>query len=207
MSLFPKERIVFGEWLVRKGRVDSAVLNSALEIQNVEKSDTLRTSPRLLGQILLDDFQVFRSRVDLNKALVEFEKVKAAIQIRKSDLGIRDEISSVVKLNADPSEAKTSRGPVKQAAGSSLFGQFLIEKRKVNEVILGKALDIQNLESKETLRRSHRLLGEILMDDFNVFSSRVELNRLLIEFNDFKSQLEIQRTELMYLTRDNGSES
>ncbi len=107
----------------------------------------------------------------------------------------------------DPSEAKTSRGPVKQAASSSLFGQFLIEKRKVNEVILGKALDIQNLESKETLRRSHRLLGEILMDDFNVFSSRVELNRLLIEFNEFKSQLEIQRTELMYLTRDNGSVS
>jgi hypothetical protein len=89
MSLFPKERIVFGEWLVRKGRVDPAVLNSALEIQNVEKSDTLRTSPRLLGQILLDDFQVFRSRVDLNKALIEFEKVKAAIQVRKSDLGIR----------------------------------------------------------------------------------------------------------------------
>ncbi len=161
----------------------------------------------MLGQILLDDFQVFRSRVDLNKALIEFEKVKAAIQIRKSDLGIRDEIPSGAKLNADPSEAKISKGPVKQAASSSLFGQFLIEKRKVNEVILGKALDIQNLESKETLRRSHRLLGEILMDDFNVFSSRVELNRLLIEFNDFKSQLEIQRTELMYLTRDNGSVS
>jgi hypothetical protein len=207
MSLFSKERIVFGEWLVRKGRVDAAVLNSALEIQNAEKSDTLRTSPRLLGQILLDDFQVFRSRVDLNKALVEFEKVKAAIQIRSGDLKIRDEPTPTVKPTAGQSGAKVSRGPVKQAANRSLFGQFLIEKRKVNEVVLEKALDIQNQESKEMLRQSHRLLGEILMDDFNVFSSRVELNRLLIEFNDFKSQLENQRTDLMYLTRGDGSGS
>jgi hypothetical protein len=51
------------------------------------------------------------------------------------------------------------------------------------------------------LRQSHRLLGEILMDDLKIFSNRVELNRLLIEYNDFKAGIENQRTELMSLTR------
>ena len=202
MSGLAKERLVFGEWLLRRGKLDEAVLKSALDIQNSEKSDTLRSSPRLLGQILLDDFQVFRSRVELNKALVEFEKVKQAIEARKGELNIKDELPPLTKKKKAMDGEKVSQGPVKQAADRSLFGQFLIEKRKINQAILEKALDVQNLESKETLRQSHRLLGEILLDDFNVFTSRVELNRLLIEFNTFKSQLEAQRTELMFLTRD-----
>ncbi len=200
MSSQPKERLVFGEWLIRKGRMDSAVLKSALDIQNAEKSDTLRTSPRMLGQILLDDFHVFRSRVELNNALIEFEKVRQAIELRKGELNIKNKLPPQKK---NPAGEITSVGPTQKVADRSLFGQFLIEKRKINEEILGKALNIQNLEYKETLRRSHRLLGEILMDDFNVFSSRVELNRLLVEFGTFKAQLESQRTDLMYLTRNN----
>lgn len=203
MSSFAKERLLFGEWLVRKGRVDSAVLNSALQIQDAERSDTLRTSPRLLGQVLLDDFQVFRSRVELNHALVEFEKVKKAIEARMGEINIRDDLPSAVKPKKGHSSEKADHGSITHAANRSLFGQFLIEKSKINSVILEKALDIQNLESRDFLRQSHRLLGEILMDDFNVFSNRVELNRLLIEFNTFKSQLESQRTDLMFLTRDN----
>ncbi|MCK5735316.1 MAG: hypothetical protein KAH21_02515, partial [Spirochaetaceae bacterium] len=97
MSSFNKERLVFGEWLIRKGRVDELALKSALEIQNAEKSDTLRKSPRLLGQILLDDFQVFRSRVELNNALIEFEKVKKAIEARKGELKINDELPPLTK--------------------------------------------------------------------------------------------------------------
>jgi len=202
MSTFTKERLVFGEWLIRKGRMDAAVLQSALDIQNAEKSDTLRTSPRMLGQILLDDFQVFRNRVELNNALIEFEKIKKAIELRKGELNIKDNLPLLVKTKNNPPGEKISIGPMKQAADRSLFGQFLIEKRKINELILEQALDAQNLEFKETLRQSHRLLGEILMDDFNVFSSRVELNRLLIEFGTFKAQLESQRTELMFLSRN-----
>ena len=202
MSGPANERFVFGEWLVRKGRLSPEVLRSALEIQNAEKSDTLRSSPRLLGQILLDDFQVFRSRVELNHALVEFEQVKAALAARKDELNIKDELPPIVKPKRVDHGEKVTRGPVKEAADRSLFGQFLIEKRKINQVMLEKALDIQNLESNDSLRSSHRLLGEILMDDFNVFRSRVELNRMLIEFNDFKSRLESQRTELMYLSRE-----
>lgn len=182
--------------------MEAVILRSALEIQNAEKSDTLRTSPRLLGQILLDDFQVFRSRIELNKALVEFEKVKAALEARKSELNIRDELPAISRPRKDSAGAKIRQGPAKQAADRSLFGQFLIEKRKINEVMLEKALDIQNLETKDSLRTSHRLLGEILMDDFNIFSSRVELNRLLIEFSEFKSRLESQRTDLMFLSRN-----
>lgn len=203
MSAVANERLVFGEWMVRKGRLDPNVLKSALEIQNIEKSDTLRSSPRLLGQILLDDFQVFRSRVELNHALVEFEKVKAAIAARKDQLKLGDGLPPISRSKKVETHEKVSKGPVKEAAERSLFGQFLIEKRKINQVILEKALDIQNLETKDTLRTSHRLLGEILIDDFNVFKSRVELNRYLIEFNEFKAQLESQRTELMYLSRKN----
>ncbi len=204
MSRVAKERIVFGEWLIRKGMAEPEILRSALEIQNAEKSDTLRSSPRLLGQILLDDFRVFRSRIELNTALVEFEKVKSALAARKLELNIKDELPPLSKPKKVSSGEKVHRGPGKQAADRSLFGQFLIEKRKINEVVLEKALDIQNLETKDTLRASHRLLGEILMDDFNVFSSRVELSRLLIEFSDFKSHLESQKTDLMFLTRGNS---
>jgi predicted signal transduction protein with EAL and GGDEF domain len=202
MMAITRERLVFGEWLVRKKRLEPSILQSALNIQNAEKSDTLRSSPRLLGQILLDDFQVFRSRVDLNNALIEFEKVKQVLEARKGELNIKDKLPPLTKSKIGPSGEKVSMGPVKQAADRSLFGQFLIERRKINEAILEQALNTQNQESKETLRQSHRLLGEILLDDFNVFSSRVELNRLLIEFNTFKSMLENQRTELMFLTRD-----
>ncbi len=139
---------------------------------------------------MLDDFQVFRSRVELNNALIEFEKVKQAIELRKVELNIKDKLPPLVKTKKNSDGEKTSAGLVKLAADRSLFGQFLIEKRKINELILEQALDAQNLEFKETLRQSHRLLGEMLMDDFNVFSSRVELNRLLIEFGTFKAQLE-----------------
>jgi len=205
MSASDRERLVFGEWLVRRGRLVPEILRSALDIQNAEKSDTLRSSPRMLGQILLDDFQVFRSRIELNHALTEFEKVKAAIAARKEELGLRDELPPVKRPAKPAAGSRVSRGPGKQVADRSLFGQFLIEKRRINEVLLEKALDIQNLETKDSLRQSHRLLGEILMDDFNVFRSRVELNRLLIEFNQFKAGLENQRTELMYLSRFDGS--
>ena len=202
MSHVAKERLVFGEWLVRKGLMEPEILRSALEIQNAEKSESLRSSPRMLGQILLDDFQVFRSRIELNKALVEFEKVKAALAARKEELNIRDELPPMPKRRRDSTGEKVKQGPGQATPDHSLFGQFLIEKRKINEVILEKALDLQNTETNDSLRTSHRLLGEILMDDFNVFSSRVELNRLLIEFNDFKARLESQRTDLMYLSGD-----
>lgn len=205
MSSTSRERLVFGEWLIQKGRMDSVVLQSALDIQNAERSDTLRTSPRLLGQILLDDFQVFRSRVDLNHSLIEFEKVKSLIESKKAEPKTENQLTQQDEENDPVPGEKSSRGPVKHVANRSLFGQFLIERRKINDIILEKALEIQNLESKEAMRQSHRLLGEILMDDFNVFSSRVELNRLLIDFNEFKAQIESQRTDLMYLTRNDSS--
>ncbi len=194
--------MVFGKWLVNKGMVSPEVLQSALDIQNAEKSDTLRTSSRLLGQILLEDFNVFRNRVELNKALVEFEKVKAAVASRQAYLDKMKNSPPAARMQPHKSTSKLNHSasppPVQDRA---IFGQFLIEKGKINSAILHSALEIQNEEANDTLRASHRLLGEILMDDFNVFSSRVELNRLLIDFNQFKAQLEARRTELMSLSR------
>ncbi|MDT8299668.1 MAG: hypothetical protein RQ801_15275, partial [Spirochaetaceae bacterium] len=116
MSTVNKERLLFGEWLVRTGKADAEILRSALAIQNSEKSDTLRSSPRLLGQILLDDFQVFRSRIELNNCLVEFEKVKTAITARKDELHIRDSLPAPVKPRKDSVGEKMSQAPIQKTA-------------------------------------------------------------------------------------------
>ena len=211
-----EERLVFGQWLVKKGLLEARVLEAALKIQNEERSDTLRTSPRLLGQILLEDFRVFRNRIELNHALVEFGRVKSAF----AAVGRRPAAQSsgasraagapaaaaahpevAVPEAAGPALSDGKASPCRPASDPALFGQFLMEKKKVSPAVLERALEIQKLDSSRNMHRSHRLLGEILMDEFNVFSSRVELNRLLLEFNDFKAQLERQRTELMRITR------
>ncbi|KGM42931.1 hypothetical protein S1OALGB6SA_310 [Olavius algarvensis spirochete endosymbiont] len=202
MSATFSERAVFGEWLVRKGRLKPEVLEAALEIQNKEKSNILRGSPRLLGQILLDDFKVFRNRMELNSALVDFEKVKAAIMARKEALNIKDQLPPIPQKKPTSPDSKKTQTPMEEPDNRKLFGQFLIDKRKINHAILAKALNTQDLEQKTSLRKSFRLLGEILMDDYGVFSNRVELNRTLIEFNMFKAKLDADRLVLMQLTRE-----
>ena len=196
MSRRSADRLLFGEWLLRTGRLDQAVLSEALKIQDQERSDNLRSSPRLLGQILLDDFSVFRSRLELNASLVEFEKVRQAVSARLDEMELHEEHS---RPRREDSDAKITYTPIPLTEDRSLFGQFLIEKRKINRGILDQALEIQNAESKDSLRKSHRLLGEILLDDFHVFSGRVELNRFLVEYNHFKDELEKERTALMYM--------
>lgn len=76
-----------------------------------------------------------------------------------------------------------------------LFGQFLIEKGKITEEQRDKALEIQAKEGSKTLRESHRLLGTILLQDFNVFNNRMELHKYLQEFIRFKEELERMRFE------------
>jgi hypothetical protein len=71
-----------------------------------------------------------------------------------------------------------------------LFGQFLIEKKKINQAKLDAAMEIQKKEDSINLRESHRLLGTILMEDFHVFLNRIELNRYLQEYNDFREDVE-----------------
>jgi hypothetical protein len=74
--------------------------------------------------------------------------------------------------------------------GSILFGQFLLDQKKTTKEILEQALKKQSHEDSLRLRESHRLLGQILLDDFGVFESRVELNHFLTRFNEFKSEME-----------------
>lgn len=71
-----------------------------------------------------------------------------------------------------------------------LFGQYLLEKKKVDKETLEKAVRIQSNEDSSTLKESHRLLGQILLDDFSVFANRVELNKYIIHFAEFKAQME-----------------
>lgn len=86
------------------------------------------------------------------------------------------------------------RPPVKNL----LFGQFLIEKKKITQDDLFRALKIQAKE-KGDLKKSHRLLGTILLDDLKLIKSRVELQRLLIEFEEYKDLIESQHDELRSL--------
>ena len=81
-----------------------------------------------------------------------------------------------------------------------MFGQYLLEKKKINDALLRKALEIQQKEKSQTLRTSHRLLGQILLEEFQVFRNRVELNKYLVQFKTFNEELENQRQELRSLT-------
>lgn len=71
-----------------------------------------------------------------------------------------------------------------------LFGQYLIEEKIIDMDILKKALEIQDTEKGQLMKDSHRLLGIILMQDFDVFKSRIELNRYMQKFIDFKEKME-----------------
>ena len=82
-----------------------------------------------------------------------------------------------------------------QPSDKTLFGQYLVEVKKINAEIRDKALEIQNKESSSNLKQSHRLLGQILYEEFNVFRDRLELNKYLHDFQDFKQEVERLRFE------------
>ena len=69
-----------------------------------------------------------------------------------------------------------------------MFGQFLIDKKKINRTILAHALKIQE---RERITKNTRMLGAILMNDFHVFQDRTELFRYLKEFEDYKTNMDV----------------
>ena len=80
-------------------------------------------------------------------------------------------------------------------ADKILFGQFLVDKKKIDFDKLKAALAVQSKE-KGALKESHRMLGQILLQDFKVFKDRIELNRFLNEFHEYKSTMEQMYYEL-----------
>jgi hypothetical protein len=64
--------IMFGQYLLQIGKTDKKTLFGALNVQAAENNNILRGSHRLLGEILLDDFKVFRNRQDLQTCLADF---------------------------------------------------------------------------------------------------------------------------------------
>lgn len=85
---------------------------------------------------------------------------------------------------------KESKDDIGSTPNSILFGMFLVDKKKINLEKLEAALNIQKKEDSSTLRQSHRLLGQILMDDFHIFKDRIELQKYLNDFNEYKVQME-----------------
>lgn len=79
---------VFGQFLLEMAKVDNATLDRALTIQNKERSLRLKTSPRFLGQILLEESHVFENRVELEQWLKKFNKYKEHIEGIHGDLNI-----------------------------------------------------------------------------------------------------------------------
>jgi len=79
---------VFGQFLLEMAKVDNATLNRALTIQNKERSLRLKTSSRFLGQILLEESDVFENRVELEQWLKKFNKYKEHIEGIHGDLNI-----------------------------------------------------------------------------------------------------------------------
>ena len=86
-------------------------------------------------------------------------------------------------------------------SSSILFGQFLLDQKKVTKETLDRALEKQAREDSSTLRESHRLLGSILLEDFSVFKNRVELNKYITKFNSFKEEMEA----IMYEAKTYGA--
>jgi len=89
---------------------------------------------------------------------------------------------------------------IKPQLPNLLFGQFLIDKEIISSEILMLALKKQLQEKSNTLSKSERLLGQILIDDFKIFD-RVLLSKLLKEFNDYKIEMENQFYDLKRLSK------
>lgn len=71
-----------------------------------------------------------------------------------------------------------------------LFGQFLIDEKKLSMETLKAALETQSKEKDALMKESHRLLGQILFQDFNVFKDRLELNKYIKQFHEYKDNME-----------------
>lgn len=71
-----------------------------------------------------------------------------------------------------------------------LFGQFLVDEKKITQEVLKQALQKQDEEKDQIMKESHRLLGQILFEDFKAFKDRLELNRYLNKFHEYKSKME-----------------
>lgn len=93
-------------------------------------------------------------------------------------------------------------GLYNQPPKNLMFGQFLIEKRKIRQSDLYQALKIQTRE-KGDLKKSHRLLGTILMEDFGLIKNRLELSQLLKEFEEYREWVEEQHAQLKTLKGGN----
>jgi hypothetical protein len=71
------DRLLFGQFLLEKGKIDKTILAKSLKIQKEEK---ISETPRMLGSILFNDFSVFKNRIELKKYLKEFEKYKDSMR-------------------------------------------------------------------------------------------------------------------------------
>jgi hypothetical protein len=78
---------------------------------------------------------------------------------------------------------------VKPQRPNLLFGQFLVEKKVITSDTLMLALKKQSQEKSDIMIKSERLLGQILIDDFEAFD-RLELVKLLKEFGEYKLAME-----------------
>lgn len=87
---------------------------------------------------------------------------------------------------------------IKPQLPNLLFGQFLIDKKVITSDVLMLALKKQVQEKSSVMTKSERLLGQVLIDDFNSFD-RLTLTKLLKEFNDYKLEMENQFYDLKRL--------
>ena len=81
-----------------------------------------------------------------------------------------------------------------------LFGQFLIEKKLLISEVLVQALEQQEKEKSSVLQSSERMLGQILLQEYGMFS-RIELTKLLKEFSEHKIRLEDEFNELKRVSK------
>lgn len=76
----PSNKFLFGQYLIREKKVKEETLKKALEVQAKEDREDLRQSHRLLGQILLKDFSIFKNRLELNEFIKDFSKYRDEVE-------------------------------------------------------------------------------------------------------------------------------
>lgn len=76
----PPDNILFGRYLIENNIISDEIVRKALDKQEEERGLTMKQSPRLLGQILLEDFKALNSRLELNFHLNNYQTYKERME-------------------------------------------------------------------------------------------------------------------------------
>ncbi len=177
------DRLLFGQFLIDNKKTSPAVLEKALEIQKIEHmSDT----PRMLGNILLNDFKTFKDRVELQHCLRKFDTFQ---------LEMKNIFLEAKKYGADPVDK------LQQEYADLLEELEAAPTAKIREAIIRIEKFRVDIKSVRRLKEEN----EILREDNNAKYDEIEKLKYKVESlnNNLKKKDNIVKKYERFL-RDKG---